>query len=449
MSYQVRLVDRAEREARIDLAIKSAEKREDFDFFRDQTTSLPVVRLPIELPVYRMENFRTYSEQAEYVVREGAESDYFHGGQERESVQQVQHEILAKLAAKGKANSVVPVIDVLEREGQRERLLITARGVVVNGNRRLAAMRELYSRDPQVFHQFSHVNCIVLPLDATAADVLEIEAILQARPETRLDYDWIGDAQLLTAMLEVKGSVDAVAKRLGRKAAEVRNALQALAEADMYLKEWAKAEHEYRRVAEDGEQFFKDMPSLLNGKSPQLEEASRAIAWALFDNRGKLDGRVYNYNVVIGKRAEDVLERLSDEIGVPIPDGQTTSSPVTPDDDFEIEIGAEDTAGDYRELINALQDQEKRDESVEALIDICTSIVESEKDKKSGNAALKAIASANAKLAEVDLSRADPSTYAAIEKQLSAISTRTSRLQATLNLNLTAANKNDVSGVNS
>lgn len=432
MSYQVRIVDRAEREIRIDAATCSAEKREDFDFFRDQTTSLPVVRLPIDLPVYRMENFRTYSEQAEYLVREAVEGDYFRGGQERESVQQVQHEILAKLAAKGKANSVVPVIEVLEREGQRERLLITARGVVVNGNRRLAAMRELFARDPQAFQQFSHVNCIVLPLDATAEDVLEIEAILQARPETRLDYDWIGDAQLLAAMLKVKGTTEAVAKRLGRKISEVRNALQALAEADMYLKDWAQAEGEYRRVAEDGEQFFKDMPSLLSGKTPQLEEASRAIAWALFDNRGKLEGRVYNYNVAIGKRAEDVLERLSEEIGVPIPEEHSADASEAEEDDFDIAIGAESADGEYRELVNALRDEARRDESVEALIEICTGIVESEKDKRSGSAALKAIAGANAKLAEVDLSRADPDTHDAIQKQLIAIATRTGRLQAAL-----------------
>lgn len=446
MTYQVKLIDRAEREIRIDLATRSAEKREDFDFFRDQTTSLPVVRLPIELPVYRMENFRTYSEQAEYIAREGVESDHFRGGQEKESVQQVQHDILAKLAAKGKANSVVPVIDVLEREGQRERLLITARGVVVNGNRRLAAMRELYTRDAQAFHQFSHVNCTVLPLDATAADVLEIEAILQARPETRLDYDWIGDAQLLAAMLEVRGTVEAVAKRLGRKASEVRNALQALAEADMYLKDWAKAEGEYRRVAEDGEQLFKDLPSLLNGKPLQLQEASRAIAWALFDNRGKLEGRVYNYNVAIGKRAADVLDRLSDELGVSIPEKQSAEAAETQDDDFEIAIGAEDADDDYRELINSLQDEDKRDESVEALIEICTSIVESEKDKRSGTAALKAITGANAKLAEVDLSRADPSTYEAIQKQLSAIGTRASKLQASLTQIATTADETSSGG---
>src|ERR1051326_2959535 len=125
MAYQIKLIDRAEREERIKKAVDSSTKAEDFRFFRDQNTALPVVRLPLGLPVYRLENFRTFSDQAEYLSRgEGKQPDYFRTGQEKESVQQVQHEILAKLAAKGKANSVVPILDALEREGQQEKLLI-------------------------------------------------------------------------------------------------------------------------------------------------------------------------------------------------------------------------------------------------------------------------------------------------------------------------------------
>lgn len=432
MAYQVKLIDRAEREERIKQAVASSTKSEDFRFFRDQTTALPVVRLPLGVPVYRLENFRTFSDQAECISRDDdKQPDYFQTGQEKESVQQVQHEILAKLAAKGKANSVVPIVEALEREGQQEKLLITRGGVVVNGNRRLAAMRELYTQDAQTYSGFSHVDCMVLPPDATADDILEIEAVLQARPETKLDYDWIGDAELLAAMLKVKKSPDAVAKRLGRKVAEVKNALQALAEADIYLSEWAKAKGEYGRVAEDGEQLFKDLPSLLAGKSEQLKDASRVIAWTLFDNRRKLEGRIYNYNVTIGKRADDVLDRLAEESGISIAASGDAGGNAG-GDEFDFDAGADEGAVDYKSLTKLLKGSEAKPEVVEALIEICTGVVESEGQKKSGSAALKAISAANSKLAEIDLTRAAPDTYDPIEKQLGSVVQRATDLLAKL-----------------
>lgn len=427
MTYQIKLVDRAEREARIKQQVDVSSEYEDFYDFRDQKIQLKAIRIGLDILIYRMENFRTFSEQAEYIARERKSHDFFRSGQENESVQQVQHELLARLAAKGKANSVVPVIDVLQREGQRLRLLITHRGVVVNGNRRLAAMRELYVSDPTAYSQFSHVNCLVLPADTTPNDILEMEGVLQARPETRLDYDWIGDAQLLSALLRMKGTPEAVAKLLGRKASEVKNSLQALAEADLYLKDWAKAEGEYSRVAEAGEQLFKDMPGMLQGKSASLQDASRVIGWTLFENRKKLEGRVYAYNAAIGKRAEDVLDRLSDDLGLSL-----TTETSTADGEFDFDLGEETGQASYQPLIDILKDDTRKGEAIDSLIDICVSVVESEKDKKSGSAALKAITAAHAKLAEVDLTRASKETYDAIDRQLSSIVSRANDLRIRL-----------------
>lgn len=426
MSYSVILIDRAQREAHIKQSVDASVVSEDFYDFRGSKTKLKIVRIPIGLPVYRMENFRTFSDQAEYLAREHKPMEFFHTGQENESVQQIQHEILFKLAAKGKASSVVPVIDVLQREGQRESLLITHRGVVVNGNRRLAAMRELFNSNPGDYQHFSHVDCKVLPADTTPSDILEIEGILQGRPETKLDYDWIGDAQLLSAMLRLKGSPEAVAKILGRKVNEVKNALQALSEADMYLKDWVKAEGQYNRVVEEGEQVFKDLPGQLHGKPTEMQDASRAIAWTLFENKGKLDGRLYNYNVTFGKRAEDVLDRLAEDLGVSLT--AVESSDIQ--DEFDFDLEAETGQLSYQPLIDILRNDSRKDEAIDALVEICISVIESEKDKKSGSAALKAITAAHAKLSEVDLSRASKGNYDAIERQLAAISQRVITLQS-------------------
>jgi hypothetical protein len=428
VSYRVTLIDRAEREARIRRSLGVPTRFDDFYEFRGAKTSLKVVRLPNDLPIYRMENYRAFSDQSEYMAREHKNPDYFRTGQENETVQQVQHEILAKLAARGKANSVIPIIDVLQREGQREHLLITNTGVVVNGNRRLAAMRELHSQDASAYEHFGHVDCMVLPADTTSDDILEIEGKLQARPETRLDYDWVGDAQLLAAMLRVKGTPEAVAKTLNRKPAEVRNALQALTEAEMYLREWVGAEGEYGRVSEEGEQLFKDLPGQLQGKSAELQDASRAIAWSLFENRRKLEGRLYNYNVVFGKRAADVLDRLSDELGIAL----TSSTDAESDSDYDFEVDADSSVLSYSPVLAALKSNERKEDAFEALSEICIGVIEAEKSQRNQGAALKAISTANARLAEVDLTRASPSTYDAMDRQLGSIIDRATQLRGTI-----------------
>lgn len=427
MTFKIRLRNPAEREAIVRAAVKASNESREFYHLRNTKTQLPLVHVAEDVLVYRMENFRTYVEQREFVIREKKSLDFFATGQEKESVQQVQHEILARLARKGRADSVVPVIDVLRRERQREPLLITHRGVVVNGNRRLAAMRELLAEDGSAYPDFNHVDCLVLPEDVTTTDIVEIEAALQAKPETRLDYDWIGDCLLILRLIDLGKTVDRVAQMLNRKPSEIKNSLNALTEANLYLRDWARAEGEYSRVAGDAEQFFKDIPNALQGKDPALQEASRIIAWNLFENREKLDERLYAYNLAFGKQAATVLDRMASELSLSL-DSETKAD----EDDFEVDLDSGAVSISYQPLVDAFRDPDKKDEAIEVLIDACRNVVESERGRKSGQAALKAITAANSRLTEADVSRASPTTYGAIEKQLDQISKRVGVLLETI-----------------
>ena len=414
MSYQIIIMSRAERELRVKKGLSAPVEELDFYDFRNAPTKLPVIVLGIDVPIYRMENFRTFTDQREYVVKEKLSQNYFKTGLEVESIQQVQHNLLVALARKGVAGSVVPVIEVLKREKQRESILITSSGVVVNGNRRLAAMRELYVDGDA---SFSHVRCAVLPEDATAGDILDIEAALQAKPETKLDYDWIGDAQLVTSLVELHKNTAEVARRLDRGEKEIKNAMAALAEADLYLKEWANAEGEYSRVREDAEQLFKDLPRQLEGKDPALEKASRAIAWTLFDNREKLLGRVYNFNPAFGKLATQVLDQVASDLGIP-----TGTKPAQEDGGgFVVDVGGDEASTSYDEIIETLKSSSSDDSVVDSLIDAAQNAIEIAKGQKSGQAALKAVQQAHAKLMAVDVQRAATGTRVPMRKQLDAI----------------------------
>lgn len=426
--YHITIKSPAERAALINKAVQTPLKYEDFYYLRSTLYPLPVIRIAIDVPIYRMENFRTFTNQKEYVAKEKLASDFFLKGQESESVQQIQHQLLSSLARKGKDGSVTPVIDVLRKDKQQEFLLITSNGVTVNGNRRLAAMRELYNENTAVTASFSHVNVMVLPADVTADEIVDIEASLQGKPETKLDYDWIGDAKLISKQLDIHKSFYNVAQRLNRGEKDIRNTIQALAEADLYLKEWARAEGEYDRIKEDAEQFFKDLPKRLEGKGEQLKSASRAIAWSLFDNREKLPSRIYDFNAAFGKLASDVLDRFSNNLGISTEqhDGDLL------EENFLIDIGSDEEDITYDDVIETLKDGDE--EIIGALIDACQDSIETEKGQKSGDAALKAISQAHSKLASIDLTRANPKTYQAINKQIEAIAALTVKLRENLDL---------------
>lgn len=418
MGYTVKIIPRTDREALIKKHLESPQGEQDFFDFRSQKMKLKIVRVDANLPVYRMENFRTYTDQREYIAKEKLPSDYFLKGQELQSVQQQQHDILKKLAAKGKSGSVSPIIDVLEKDGQREAILISSTGVVINGNRRLAAMREL---------GVTYVDCLVLPADATADEIVDIEANLQAKPETKLDYDWIGDAQLINRLIQMGRTTKEVAERLNRSENDIKNSLQALVEADIYLRDWVGAPGEYSRVREDAGQLFKDLPKLVAGKDQALQQGSRAIAWTLFENRDKISGRIYALNPAIGKLAADVLKRVSEELDVPL----TSSPEQAGGPEFEIDFG-EGGEVNYEPLIDRFRTGAEKDEAIDALVEACQASIEAQAGRNTSKAALKSIVQAHSKLAAVDLSSAAPETRTGIAKQLESIATLIAKLQEKL-----------------
>ena len=427
MTYKVCMKARLEREARIDNSVEASSELQEFPDFRSPTTKLPVIEVELDLPIYRMENCRTFTAQKHHIKQEGVEGSHFTKGQEVESVQQVQHELLCKLAHKGKSDSVTPVIDRLRKVGQREPLLMTSAGVVVNGNRRLAAMRELYTEDSVAFKNFRYIKFLVLPKDVTADEIIDIEGTLQAQPETKLDYDWIGDAELVTRLLKRHGTTEKVAEHLNRSKKEIENTLLAFSEANYYLNDWAGTPDEYEKIAEDAVQFFTDIPKRLEGKSQSLKEASRVIAWSLFDNRDQLGDRLYNFNPAFGNLADDVLERMAEQLEISLEpiEGEADSDGI-----FDFGLDYNNPEPSYEKLISSLKSEETREEAVQALIDSCHAAIEVQKGVKSGEAALKALTQVHSKLAAIDLSRANKSTYRGIDRQLAAISNRVTDLVA-------------------
>jgi hypothetical protein len=400
-----------------------------FDVYEGQRTMLPVIRLPVDLPVYRMANARTQTEQLAHIAETKGPANYFEAGQDNEEAQQAQHNILRSFA-NATAGSVKPIIEELERTKQTEPIMITPSGVVVNGNRRLTAMRELYAERKAEFPTFAEVECMVLP-PLTEEQIDDIETRLQERPETKLPYSWINETLKIRRQLEKKSKKETDIADMRRKSVgDIRKSLSALNYAEIYLRDWCGAPGDYRLVEKGGEQFFSDLVPRLKGKEGPLLEANLRMAWLLFDNRDSLGGRIYNFNKVLGEKAEHVLAQLAERLD--IEEEQTEEVEGAADDEMEIDLGGEPLGNDYAPLLALFDNPQRRDEVFDELKAVCQTVLDSGAQSKVGKAALRAAQDANTRLTEIDLSTADPNTHSGIEKQLDEIVHRATALKSKL-----------------
>jgi hypothetical protein len=74
----------------------------------------------------------------------------------------------------------------LEEEGQLQPGIVSADGTLINGNRRLAVLRDLWAETKD--DRFKYMRVAVLPRDATAKELYLLEVNLQMTPETRARY---------------------------------------------------------------------------------------------------------------------------------------------------------------------------------------------------------------------------------------------------------------------
>jgi len=110
----------------------------------------------------------------------------------------------------------------LRERGQRETAVVTAEGVLINGNRRVAALRDLRNGEKNLKAQY--VRAFVLPADATSEEIRLLEAELQVSKTFLEDYSWINRGFLLEELLtEHNQDFDLVAKIMRMKVKDVRD----------------------------------------------------------------------------------------------------------------------------------------------------------------------------------------------------------------------------------
>jgi len=188
-----------------------------------QEKDLPLVEVEVGWVRFSTMNHRTRAEQMSVIHRTG-HPDLFTADPLGEEAQQAQYEILC-----GQDNFSALKADLKER-GQQADAILTADGVLINGNRRSAALRSLYRDDDYLNARY--VRCLVLPEDATMDELVDLEAELQVAREFKEAYSWINEALLIKELYDREGKdFDRVAKRMHRNVADVRSKHEKLQQA--------------------------------------------------------------------------------------------------------------------------------------------------------------------------------------------------------------------------
>jgi hypothetical protein len=389
--------------------------------FRDELTRLPLARVSIDLPIYRMANFRTQRQQLHFARSHGYDENYFEVGEEDEAVQQVQHDFLWALAQEGQGESVVAVSTVLEQEGQKLPLLVTANGVVVNGNRRLAAMRELLAQ----VKDFEFVQVAVLPEYANESDLIRIEVREQMQRETKLPYGWVNDALAIRKMQAKSFTKTWIKDEMHLSSlSDVDDKVGALEAAETYLAERNEVDN-WDKV--DGqEQLFKDGYKALKNRNTNAgqREAVRAVLHVIADKPREFGKRSYEYMAPFKDNAPRLLTMLAAQLGI---DGPRDDEEL-PNESLLVPISV---AGAAPELMTTLKEvlNEGDGDKVRAHIKQAVEAYKDEKNaKQAGEQALAHARKANAEVSLIDLSGARKDTIPDLSEQLGLISRRCERL---------------------
>lgn len=412
------IVDKADRIATINQEVNRSTRTERRTF-RGEMTDLPVVRLEVGLPVYRINNGRTSVAQLSYVEANDCDEGFFDGSEEDASVQDAQDIILRELAKDSRASIYNELAQVAI---QTEPLLLTSHGSVLNGNRRLAAMRELFNENPAKYSRYSHVDAAILPKNAVEKDLELLETELQLTPKTHLEYGWIERRLKLRRQvreLKIDRGRIKTAYRF-RKDQDINVELSQLDLAEEYLSEYLKKPHAYEIVAKS-ELLFKDLEKSLRGSRATESESRRNLGFLLAKEAQNLGDRVYGFKSIFGKDFATFAEKFANRHGITLAtidqSAPQTSDPADPLSGLPVSTLSGANI-DYTEIATKLGQQPSTQQLGEQIVDIAEEIKGERRDQSSGEAALRGAERVNSLLQEIDLSTAETSTLPGIAAQL-------------------------------
>jgi hypothetical protein len=351
--------------------------------FQNQLTNPPVYTVQIDLPKYRLGNGRTQAVQEEYLAKHpDFPKDFFTRDAESEEAQRIQHELLYEMVEKTDLISYFK--DPANKQDQP--LILSHEGFVVNGNRRICAMRMLLKKDAQYYSHFAHIDVIILP-KCDPKDIDELEAYLQIQPDIKEDYTWIAKACMLRARQQQHHySNQQLANLYKLTEKEVESIIGRLGLVDEYLRERVK-EKQYDLVEDDEYAFIQLQKGRQQIKEDDHRDLLTEISFSLIDD-SNIEGRLYQRIPEVKEHLSEIAERLAEDMNLDLSESQSK-------DDYEI-FGS--FTSKYTTLTQTIATTPDKRDVVEAVIDVIDSQKEKKKQRIKRDAVLREVSDANAHL---------------------------------------------------
>ncbi len=374
--------------------------------FQNQRLHLPMWRVPIGLPKYRLVNGRTASLQQEWLAdNPGHGDDFFSRDPESAEAQKAQHELLRKLIDD---KDLLPYFEKPENK-QKLPLILDSKGFVVNGNRRLCTWRVLIgSKDGKKYSHLANVDVVVLPAsDETAID--ELEAELQFTLPTEADYSWHTRANMYELKMRSRGWDEKTLAdfyKLTRQ--ELKTLLDMRNYGAQYLKSRGKENH-WSLITDKKYAFEKMVERRKHIDNVGQKQLFEATAFTLIDDpRG---GRLYESIPDLHKYFDKVRAKLLEEFPIEVERDKIKQDL----------LGAnEDEARDFA-LAKRVDDEGIRAQVAELAKDVIDTQKSLDREKDSAQYVLTRLQKANAELQSAVAGIKGSTPRTGIEDQISAI----------------------------
>jgi len=166
--------------------------------WREQERNLPVATVNLDLTLLNPHSHRikAYIQSLEADEQHLISSDPF-------STQA--QEVIARVLAETEGYPAIR--NTIERDGQRDPGIMTSDGVLVNGNTRAVALREL-RRD--------YIKVLVLPDKPTPQEIVELELRLQMQADIKQEYSLTGQLLLIEDLINAGRSTEEVGRAMRR-----------------------------------------------------------------------------------------------------------------------------------------------------------------------------------------------------------------------------------------
>jgi len=258
---------------------------------------LPLVELEVDWVRFSTLNHRTRAEQRRAIHATG-KSDLFTLDPLGQTAQKAQYDILC-----GQSDFGDLKVDLSDR-GQQEHAVVTTEGVLINGNRRAAALRSLLHDDKNL--NCRYVRCLVLPADSNSSEILQLETELQVAKDFKQEYSWVNQALLIEELYESYGrDFSAVSTLMHRKKKEILEDYEKIQQVNQLV---ALSQGKWLHVDfEPNESAFNELAQYIRNKNDGEREAVRAVYFL-----GTLAG--VNYRDLRHLRRADAEELVGDEL---------------------------------------------------------------------------------------------------------------------------------------